>query len=138
MKLQMKDLDIDTYIATFERLTAAARWEADAKGTIARFQVGLADNVHCRILYCNTIPTTMAEWKTMARREVNRIHEICSSGLPTFGQRPRNTNMGQFQSTCQSPPTRNNNNNNVVPMDVDATLTSTIPGTPFQKLTDDE
>ena len=45
--------------------------------------------------------------------------------------------MGQFQSTRQIPPTRNNNNN-IVPMDVDATLTSTIPGTPFQKLTDDE
>jgi hypothetical protein len=32
MKLQMKDLDIDTYNATFERLAAAAEWEPDAKG----------------------------------------------------------------------------------------------------------
>jgi hypothetical protein len=32
MKLQMKDLEIDTYNATFERLAAAAEWEPDAKG----------------------------------------------------------------------------------------------------------
>jgi len=37
----MKDLDIDTYITTFERLAADAEWEADAKGTIARFRDGL-------------------------------------------------------------------------------------------------
>ncbi len=37
LKLEMKDLDIDTYIATFERLAADVEWEADAKGTIARF-----------------------------------------------------------------------------------------------------
>jgi hypothetical protein len=37
MKLSMKDLDVDTYNATFDRLAAAAEWEPDAKGTIARY-----------------------------------------------------------------------------------------------------
>jgi hypothetical protein len=41
MKLQMKDLEVDTYNATFERLAAAAEWEPDAKGTIARYRAGL-------------------------------------------------------------------------------------------------
>jgi hypothetical protein len=40
MKLQMKDLDIDTYNATFARLANAAGWEADAKGTIDRYRSG--------------------------------------------------------------------------------------------------
>jgi hypothetical protein len=37
MKLQMKDLDIDTYNTTFARLANAAGWEADAKGTIDHY-----------------------------------------------------------------------------------------------------
>lgn len=41
MKLTMKDLDVDSYIATFERLAAAVGWEADAQGTIERFSRGL-------------------------------------------------------------------------------------------------
>ena len=46
MKLTMKDLDVDTYTATFERLAAAAEWEAYAKGTIARYRFGLNEGVH--------------------------------------------------------------------------------------------
>jgi hypothetical protein len=34
MRLQMKDLDINTYNTTFVQLANTARWEADAKGTI--------------------------------------------------------------------------------------------------------
>ena len=34
MKLTMKDLDMDSYIATFERLAAAAKWDVSAEGTI--------------------------------------------------------------------------------------------------------
>jgi hypothetical protein len=46
MKLQMKELDIDTYNMTFERLVSLAKWEANAKGTIARYRAGLCENVH--------------------------------------------------------------------------------------------
>ena|ERR1700761_943256 len=37
MRLVMKDLDIDSYMATFERLSLAAGWEPDAQGTIERY-----------------------------------------------------------------------------------------------------
>jgi predicted ABC-class ATPase len=46
MRLAMRDLDIDTYTATFERLATAAEWEPDAKGTIARYRAGLRENIH--------------------------------------------------------------------------------------------
>jgi hypothetical protein len=46
MKFQMKELDIDTYNATFERLANTAEWEPDAKGTIACYRAGLCENVH--------------------------------------------------------------------------------------------
>jgi len=59
MKLEMKNSDVDTYIATFERLTDAAEWEANAKGTIAHFKVSLQDHIHRRILFHETWPTDM-------------------------------------------------------------------------------
>ena len=46
MKLKMKDLDVDTYIATFKRLVASTEWEPDVKATILRFRLGLQDNIH--------------------------------------------------------------------------------------------
>jgi hypothetical protein len=81
MKLQMRDLDIDTYNAMFERLAAAAEWEADAKGTIARYRAGLRENVHCRVVNRENLPTTMDKWKNTARKEVGRIKELQSAGL---------------------------------------------------------
>jgi hypothetical protein len=41
MKLQMKDLEVNTYNAMFERLAAMAKWEPNAKGTIARYHASL-------------------------------------------------------------------------------------------------
>ena len=46
----MRDLDIDSYTATFERLALAAGWEADAQGTIERYRQGLRENLHRSIL----------------------------------------------------------------------------------------
>jgi hypothetical protein len=34
MKLMMQGWDVNTYIATFDRLALAARWALDAEGTI--------------------------------------------------------------------------------------------------------
>ena len=50
MKLTMKDLDVDSYIATFEQLAAAAKWDVSAEGTIDRFTRGLRDNIHRRVI----------------------------------------------------------------------------------------
>jgi hypothetical protein len=130
MKLAMKDLDIDTYTATFERLASAAGWEPNAMGTIARYRAGLRENVHRRVVNRENIPTTMAEWKEAAQKEVNRIRELQNAGLIGF----RN-NRGRDQSSYQTNTSRSTNtkNNGVVPMDVDATNT-----VPFKKLTEEE
>jgi hypothetical protein len=45
MNLRMKDLDVDTYNATFARLANAAGWEPDAKGTIDRYRSGLREAI---------------------------------------------------------------------------------------------
>ena len=46
MKLTMKDLDINSYMATFDQLAAAAGWEPNAEGTIECFSCGLKDSIH--------------------------------------------------------------------------------------------
>jgi hypothetical protein len=81
MKLQMKELDIDTYNATFKQLASAAEWEPNAKGTIARYQAGLRENIHCRVVNQENLPTTMAQWKEAVQKVVGRIKELQSTGL---------------------------------------------------------
>jgi len=139
MKLEMKNGDVDTYIATFERLADAAEWEANAKGTIARFKVGLQDHIHQCILFRETWPTDMNGWKEAARKEMERFREIQNAGLAPRNrnnpQRP-NCNNQQYQST--NAPHNAPRNDGVVPMDVDATSTSRTPAPPLKKLTDEE
>jgi hypothetical protein len=84
MKLTMRDLDIDTYTATFECLDTAAGWESDTMGTIAHYQAGLWENVHQHVVNWENIPTTMAKWKEVALKEVNHIHELQNVGLMRF------------------------------------------------------
>jgi len=139
MKLEMKNGDIDTYIATFERLADAAEWEANAKGTIAHFKVSLQDHIHRHILFRETWPTNMDGWKEAAWKETERFREIQNVGLaPRNRNNPwqPNRNNQQYQSTnttCNAP-----RSNSVVPMDVDATSTSHAPALPLKKLTDEE
>ncbi|KAH9031578.1 hypothetical protein EDB84DRAFT_1562257 [Lactarius hengduanensis] len=129
--------DVDSYIATFERLASTAEWEPDAKGTIAQFKSSLHADIHRRVMYREKWPTTMDEWKEMSRTEVERMREIRS----TFGPRRPNPNQGQYQ------PSRSNNNqrttqrnDGTVPMDVDgANISATTTQPPrLTKLTDDE
>ena len=63
MKLKMKDLDVDvdTYIAMFERLVTTAEREPDAKATIAQFCLGLQDSIHCCIIGQENWLANMAE-----------------------------------------------------------------------------
>jgi hypothetical protein len=66
MKLTMQGWDIDTYVATFNRLALAAGWALDNKGTIMRFREGLNKMVHSKALDRDKIPHTMDEWKATA------------------------------------------------------------------------
>ena len=133
MKLTMAGWDIDTYIATFERLALAAGWALDAKGTIVCFREGLSKGIHSKALDRDKIPRTMDEWKAAACTEVARAKEKYNAGLTNTQRRnqqncPYNTTHYQPRTSTQTNP-----NPNIVPMDVDATTT-----TNFKKLTPEE
>jgi hypothetical protein len=66
MRLQMNGWDINTYIATFEKLAAQTKWSLLAEGTIACFQDGLNRMIHSKALNRDKIPRTMDEWKATA------------------------------------------------------------------------
>ena len=133
MKLTMAGWDIDTYIATFERLALAASWALDAEGTIVHFREGLSKGIHSKALDRDKIPRTMDEWKAAACTEVARAKEKYNAGL-TNTQRcnQQNRHYNTTQSQHRAPAT-SNTNPNIVPMDVDATTT-----TNFKKLTPEE
>jgi hypothetical protein len=133
MKLQMKDLDIDTYNTTFARLANAAGWEADAKGTIDRYRSGLREAIQCRIINRDSMLDTMEEWQNAARKEVLKVKELQSLGLigPRLNQTSRDRHS--YQNTGQRTHS-NSSNSQHIPMDIDATKITT----PFKKLTDEE
>ena len=81
MRLTMNGWDVDTYIATFDRLTLAAGWDSNSEGTIAKFREGLSKGVHSKALDRNHIPRTIDEWKVAARTEVARAKEKYNAGL---------------------------------------------------------
>ena len=132
-KLVMKGWDIDTYIASFERLVLAANWALAAEGTIMQFRQGLNRMIHSRTLDRDKIPDTFEEWNSAARTEVARAKEKYNMGLMGPPQRsnqhpPRDYGTHQNKTTSTQHP-----NSQHVPMEVDATTT-----TKFQKLTPEE
>ena len=133
MKLTMAGWDIDTYIATFERLALAAGWALDAEGTIVRFREGLSKGIHSKALDRDKIPRTMDKWKAAACTEVARAKEKYNAGLTNtqcHNQQTRHYNTTQNQPCA---PAQSNSNPNIVPMDIDATTPSN-----FKKLTPEE
>ena len=86
MKLTMKDLDVDSYIATFEQLAAAVKWDVSAEGTIDQFTRGLRDNIHRRVINRDKEPVTWDDWKDAAQAEVHKVRKTISAGLD-FGNR---------------------------------------------------
>jgi hypothetical protein len=133
MNLKMKDLDVDTYNATFARLANAAGWEADAKGTIDRYRSGLREAIQRRVINRDKMPESMDEWQNAARKEVAKIKELQSSGLIGTRRNQISRDGHSYQNTSQRAHS-NSLNNQHVPMDVDAANITT----PFKKLTDEE
>jgi hypothetical protein len=71
MQLEMKGWDIDTYIATFDRLVACAGWSTSDKGIMEKFQNGLARWLALDIMHkYENIPATLDEWKAAAKKEI--------------------------------------------------------------------
>ena len=134
MKLTMAGWDIDTYIATFERLALAAGWALDAEGTIVRFREGLSKGIHSKALDRDKIPRTMDEWKAAARTEVARAKEKYNAGLTNTQRRNQQTRHYNTTQNQHKAPATTNPNPNIVPMDVDTTTTTTN----FKKLTPEE
>ena len=125
---------MDTYIATFDRLTLAAGWDSNSEGTIAKFREGLSKGVHSKALDRDHIPRTIEEWKAAARTEVAWAKEKYNAGL-TGNQRRYAPKNGGYQNTQTQPRAQpNQSNSGVVPMEVDsATGTNN-----FKKLTPEE
>ena len=134
MKLTMTGWDIDTYIATFERLALAAGWALDAEGTIVHFREGLSKGIHSKALDRDKIPRTMDEWKAAARTEVARAKEKYNAGLTNTQRRNQQNRHYNTMQPQHRASTQNNPNPNIVPMDVDATAATTN----FKKLTPEE
>ena len=136
MRLTMNGWDVDTYIATFDRLTAAAGWDSNSEGTIAKFREGLSKGIHSKALDRDHIPRTIEEWKAAARTEVARAREKYNAGL-TGNQRRNAPKSGAYSNTQTQPRTQpNQNNSGVTPMEVDnATGSNNVK---FKKLTPEE
>ena len=132
MRLTMNGWDVDTYIATFDRLALAAGWDLDSEGTIAKFREGLTKGVHSKALDRNRIPRTIDEWKAAARTEVARAKEKYNAGL-TGTQRRNPPKSGTYQNSQPTPQT-NANNSGTTPMEVD----NATGQTNFKKLTPEE
>ena len=132
MRLTMNGWDVDTYIATFDRLTLAAGWDSNSEGTIAKFRKGLSKGVHSKALDRDHIPRTIKEWKAAAWTEVARAKEKYNAGL-TGNQRRNSPKAGTYPQT-QTRTQSNPNNSGAVPMEVD-----NITGqSNFKKLTPEE
>ena len=133
MRLTMNGWDVDTYIATFDRLTLAAGWDQNSEGTIAKFREGLSKGVHSKALDRDRIPQTIDEWKAAARTEVARAKEKYNAGL-TGNQRRNPPKSGNYNTPNTSRAQSNSNHNGVVPMEVD----NATGQTNFKKLTPEE
>ena len=111
MKLIMARWDIDTYIATFERLTLAARWALNAEGTIVQFREGLSKGIHSKALDRDKIPCTMDEWKAMACTKVSRAKEKYNAGLT--GAQCHNQQTHHYNVPQNQQQTSNQSNSNL-------------------------
>jgi hypothetical protein len=131
MKLQMKDLEVNTYNAMFERLAAMAKWEPDAKGTIAQYHASLRENIHWQIVNQENLPTMMDKWKIAAQKEVGWIKELQSAVLIGPHQNQPHDQHAYQSNQCTH---LNLSNNQHIPMDVDSANISV----PFCKLTNKE
>ena len=133
MRLTMNGWDVDTYIATFDRLTLAAGWDSNSEGTIAKFREGLSKGVHSKALDRDHIPRTIDEWKAAARTEVAWAKEKYNAGL-TGNQRRSSPKSGNYNTPITSRAQPNSNNTGIVPMEVD----NATGQTNFKKLTPEE
>ena len=118
MQLEIKGWDIDTYIATFNRLVAHAGWSTSNKGIMEKFQNGLVQWLALNIMHkYENIPATLDEWKTTAKKEILHRAQIKAkmpsrnnAGMPypakpfqKLSNLPRNNVMTRSSQPCYVP-----------------------------------
>ena len=72
-QLQMRDDDLDSYVATFKSLAEDAGYDLANLGTVHIFAAGLKKGLRSAILHRDTQPTTFDEWVTQAQSEMQKF-----------------------------------------------------------------
>lgn len=99
MRLTMNGWDVDTYIATLDRLTLAAGWDSNSEGTIAKFREGLSKGIHSKALDCDRIPALLKNEKQQHERKLLvQRRSTTQDLLGTSAETPRNLERTQ---TCR-------------------------------------
>ena len=89
LAIKMQGGDLDTYIATFDHLHAAAEWEQDSRGMILLFQRGLQPNL-AQAVIDQTIPqpVTFDDWANAAQTQhANWVESHAVMGTQYGGRR---------------------------------------------------
>ncbi|KAH9011628.1 hypothetical protein EDB85DRAFT_2159780 [Lactarius pseudohatsudake] len=79
--VHMKDGDIDSYVATFERLARQADYNLDAPQTIDLFTAGLPKGLFTKV-YEQYEPTTFEAWKQAAMKKQQQLPHVLAPGDP--------------------------------------------------------
>ena len=98
-KLEMKEDNIDKYIAKFENLLRKGEIPWDDVATLFQFKEGLRKGVHAAILKRDTWPTTLDKWQQSARREVRRFG-IMKESLGESGNYNLSTKQAKWKTAA--------------------------------------
>ena len=119
-KLEMKEDNIDEYIAKFENLLCKGEIPRDDVATLFQFKGGLRKGVHAAILKRDTWPTTLDEWQQHARREV-RCFAIMKKSLGENGNYNLSTKQAKWQTAAQQFQSSNKQRKDeAIPMEIDS------------------
>ena len=100
MLARLKDLrmtgdNVETYIATFENLMTQAGCKREDRLMVDFFRQGLPTDLKRSIMKWETIPDTLDEWQSAARREEKRrrLTNVCNPG-------PKGGDTDTVQTDC--------------------------------------
>ena len=101
-KLTMNKGDIDTYIATFDRLLAEADFTRTDKGALKMFKRGLNMMLKVNCIKRKPKPVTMDEWQDMAQEEHRDYLEVQQA----LGRNPYNIKETILRNLQKPQPTK--------------------------------
>ena len=125
-KLTMNKGDIDTYIATFNRLLAEADFTCTDKGALEMFKRGLNMMLKVNCIKRKPKPVTMDEWQDAAREEHCNYLEVQQA----LGRNPYNIKETILRNLQKSQPTKFWRAKGPNAMDVDSLTADTATSLP--------